>query len=110
MHHGRGAQQSDGASDQSRQHGRAARRKHHGLCTAGEHHALRYVYVAGESRSRCRHHRGHGSADPDALHPRDNRTMDPGRSHGVVGWKSDTRQHIGTDVHVGWCDSNCQSR
>ncbi len=56
--------------------------EHHGQQADGEHHAIRYVLINGESHCRSRNGRGAGRVDADALRSRDPRTVGPRSADG----------------------------
>lgn len=108
MRDGHGAQQPGSPAGESRQHGKPARRQHHGPYTLGEHHALWHVHVAGESFCCGRNSGSVGSTHSHAMHSGYDIAVGAGRSDRNIGRKSNARQHLHSDVHVGRCDSGRQ--
>ena len=75
-----------------------------------EHHALRHVHHAVESRGCVGYRRGLGSVDADALHPGHHLTLDAGRCDRQSGLLSDARQYLDVDVHLGRSHHLCGRR
>jgi hypothetical protein len=101
MHDGHGAQQSGSPAGESRQHGKPARRQHHGPHPIGEHHAVWHVHVAGESFCCGRNGGGLGRAHSHAMHSGYDIAVGAGCSDRYIGRKSNPGQHLHSDVHVG---------